>query len=157
MSVITQNENPPQETSRTKLRLFDDTIMKPLGETILRAINGDQAKLLRFQIVKGTSKPLLSADTYRKLRLLKVDQRAEIHSMEDDTYVPLTKDTILREFKDVFKGLGHIGDASFVADATVTPVQHTSKRIPVILQKEVKAMIAELVQKGIIWKETNPT
>lgn len=46
----------------------------------------------------------------------------------------------------------------FVADAAVTPVQHTAREIgSVTLQKEVKAKIAELVQKGIIQKEPNPT
>lgn len=36
-------------------------------------------------------------------------------------------------------------------------MQHTAREISVTLQKEVKAKIAELVQKGIIQKEPNPT
>lgn len=109
LSVVTQNGNPPLETSRAKLKLFDGSIMKPLGETTLRAVHRGQIELLKFQVVKGNNKPLLSAETCQKLGLLKVDQRAVVHSLENVAYAPLTKDTILRDFKDVFEGLGNLG------------------------------------------------
>ena len=157
LSVVTQNGNPPLKMSRVKLRLFDGSMMKPLGEATLRVAHGDQAELLTFQVVQSNRKPLLSAETCQRLKLLTVNKKAVIHSLEATTYVPLTKETILRDFKDVFEGLGHIGDASFVVDQAVTPVQHTTRRIPVALQKEVKAKIDDLEQKGIIQKETSPT
>ena len=71
---------------------------------------------------------------------------------------PLTKEKILKEYIDVFEGLGHIGDAStFVVDTNQSPVQHTPRRIAVALKKEVKAKVEELEKKVIIKKETEPT
>ena len=53
---------------------------------------------------------------------------------------PLTKEKILIEYKDVFEGLGHIGDAStFVVHPNQSPVQHTPRRIAVALRSGLAA------------------
>ena len=70
---------------------------------------------------------------------------------------PLTAQIILQDYQDVFKGLGHIGTSSFVVDPSATPVQHTSRRIPIALKNEVKAKVEDLERRGIIVKETAPT
>ena len=71
---------------------------------------------------------------------------------------PLTKENILREYKDVFEGLGHIGDSNtFVVNRKHMPVQHAPRRIAITLKKEVKEKIEELEKKGIIQKVTEPT
>jgi len=75
----------------------------------------------------------------------------------DVKHVPLTAQSILQDYRDVFEGLEHIGCSSFVADPSAVPVQHTSRRIPVALQKEVKAKLACVESKWIIKKETAPT
>ena len=108
-------------------------------------------------------KPLLSAETRVKLGLLKLSLTgtAQVNSMGTEpvkSSVPLTREKILADYKDVFKGLGHIGESStFVIDPNHPPVQHGPRRIPVTLQKEVKEKIAELEKKGIIQKVTDPT
>ena len=108
-------------------------------------------------------KPLLSAETCVKLGLLKLSLTgtAQVNSMGTEpvkSSVPLTREKILADYKDVFEGLGHIGESStFVIDPNHPPVQHTPRRIPVTLQKEVKEKIAELEKKGIIQKVTDPT
>ena len=108
-------------------------------------------------------KPLLSAETRVKLGLLKLSLTgtAQVNSMGTEpvkSSVPLTREKILAEYKNVFKGLGHIGESStFVIDPNHPPVQHGPRRIPVTLQKEVKEKIAELEKKGIIQKVTDPT
>ena len=72
--------------------------------------------------------------------------------------VPLTRERILADYKDVFEGLGHIGESStFVINPDHSPVQHAPTGIPVTLQKEVKEKIAELEKEGIIQKVTDPT
>ena len=64
---------------------------------------------------------------------------------EAEKHIPLTKDKILKEYNDVFKGLGHIGDASsFVVNTNHSPTQHSPRRIAVALKKEVKEKIDEL-------------
>lgn len=144
------------ESSKTKLKLFDGSLMKPLGEVNLRVIHGGQAQVFKFQVVGGTNKPLLSADTCQKLGLFKLGAQAEVLTL-DAKQAPLTPQSVLRDYQDVFKGLGHIGISSFVVDPSAVPVQHTSRRIPVALKKEVKTKLEDLERRGIIVKETAPT
>ena len=66
------------------------------------------------------------------------------------------KERILKEFHDVFEGLGDIGHASVTVDPDTKPIQHAPRRIAVTLHKEVKAKLAELEKKQIIVKETEP-
>ena len=85
--------------------------MKPLGEVNLRVIHGGQTQILKFQVVSGNNKPLLSAETCQKLGLLKLGSQAEVLTL-DAKQAPLTAQSILRDYKDVFNGLGHIGTSS---------------------------------------------
>ena len=44
-----------------------------------------------------------------------------------------------------------------MVDKNVTPVQHSPRRVPVALQKDVKKKILELEEKGIIKKAVEPS
>ena len=156
LSIIKQDGNPQMECSKTRLKLFDGSLMKPLGEVNLQVIHGGQTQVLKFQVVSGTNKPLLSAETCQKLGLLKLGSETEVLTL-DVNQAPLTVQSILQDYQDVFKGLGHIGTSSFVVNHSAIPVQHTSRRIPIALKKEVKAKLEDLERRGIIVKETAPT
>ena len=69
----------------------------------------------------------------------------------------LTRDQILSNYKDVFEGLGHIGDTTIITDANVKPVQHAPRRVPVALRDRVKAKLDDLERKGIVEKVAMPT
>ena len=161
--AINQTSKPRLKKSKVKLRLFDGSVMKPLGMARVKVHRNGTTDELKFQIVDKTSKPLLSAETCETLGLMKVTIGDEIpvNSVVSETAKPrspLTKENILREYKDVFEGLGHIGDSNtFVVDRKHTPVQHAPRRIAVTLKKEVKEKIEELEKKGIIQKVTEPT
>ena len=137
--------------------------MKPSGVATLKIHRDNKTQELDFQIVETVNKPLLSAETCVKLGLLKLSLTGtvQVNSMGTEpvkSSVPLTREKILADYKDVFEGLGHIGESStFVIDPNHPPVQHAPRRIPVTLQKEVKEKIAELEKKGIIQKVTDPT
>jgi transposase InsO family protein len=135
--------------------------MKPIGATSLTVENHNNQSRpvienLVFQVIKNNNKPLLSAETCEKLGLIQVNI-APLHSITETNTPLLSREEILSTYKDVFEGLGHIGDASFVVDPECTPVQHCPRRVPVTLHKEVKEKIADLEEKGIIKKETEPT
>ena len=87
---------------------------------------------LKFQVVESSNKPLLSAEACEQLGLLKVDVDPEesVHVLKSGN---LTRDQILSEYKDVFEGLGHIGDTIIITDPSVKPVQHAPRRVPVAL------------------------
>ena len=81
-----------------------------------------------------------------------------VHQLNDSVgQEPLSKEELMSKFHDVFTGLGHIGNAKIVVDHSVTPVQHSPRRIPVALRKDVKKKILELEEKGIITKVVEPS
>ena len=69
----------------------------------------------------------------------------------------LPKEELLSKYHEVFTGLGHIGDVKIMVDPSFKPVQHSPRRVPVALQKEVKNKILELEEKGIIKKAVEPS
>lgn len=155
LAVITQNGEPPMKASKVKLKLFDGSVMPTLGQCTLKAkIHENKVHTLHFQVVESNNKPLLSAETCKLLDLVKVE---EINTMSSPHYTPMSKEEILKEYKDVFEGLGHIGSTSFKLDPTVPPVQHNPRRVPVALKEEVKKKIVELERKQILKKETEHT
>ena len=158
LSIIKQDGDPQMESSKTKVKLFDGSMMKSLGEVSLQVIHGGQPQVLKFQVVSGTNKSLLSTETCQKLGLLKFGSQTEVLTLDvKQAPLNLTAQSILQDYQDVFKGLGHIGTSSFVVDPSATPVQHNSRRIPIALKKEVKAKLEDLERRDIIVKETAPT
>ena len=79
------------------------------------------------------------------------------HVNNTDKSPTLTQEFILDHYKDLFEGLGPIGDSKIVLKQDVKPVQHTPRRIPVAIRDRVKNKVDDLETKGIIAKETEPT
>ena len=70
---LLQNGEPPLIKSNAQLKLFDGTLMQPVGEIMLTAERKGKRLDLKFQVVESSNKPLLSAETCEQLGLLKVD------------------------------------------------------------------------------------
>ena len=85
-----------------------------------------------------------------------VDPPQSVHVVESTVKTLLTKETILTAYKDVFEGLGHIGDSTFMVNETVKPIQHAPRRVPVALRAEVKEKLTDLEKRGFIKKVTEP-
>ena len=65
---------------------------------------------------------------------------------------------ILDKYNDVFHGLGTLpGYVHLQTNPEVAPVQHTPRKMPVALKKEVKAKLDEMEKRGIIAPVTEPT
>ena len=162
LAVITQTGDPPLKSSKVKLRLFDGSLMKPHGVATLKIHRNGSTTQLNFQIVDTRNKPLLPAETCERLGLLKftINETSEVNTVvteQDKLQVPLKREAIQKEYKDVFEGLGHIGiSSSFVVNPDHTTVQHAPRRVIVTLQKEVKEKIAAMEKKGFIQKVTEP-
>ena len=143
-----------------KLKLFGGSTLKPLGECKLHVQHKGTKKTLKFQVVENKCKPLLSADTCEKLQLIRLNVSVpeSLHQMSEcPMQNPLSREDLLNKYHEVFSGLGHTGDAKIVVDKNVTPVQHSPRRVPVALQKDVKKKILELEEKGIIKKAVEPS
>ena len=141
LSVIGQTGHPALQASKMKLPLFNGAVMKAVGEVALNVQKvGQSPHVLKFQVIEGDSKPLLSAETCETLELLKINcnPTPQVNSIYENQ-TNLTKEKILQDYKDVFESLGNIGKASLTVDPEVTPVHHAPRRIAVTLHKDVKA------------------
>ena len=127
LAVITQTGDPPLKNSKVKLRLFDGSLMKPRGVATLKTHRNGSTAQLNFQVVDTKNKPLLSAETCERLGLLKVtiNEASEVNvvTAQEKTRVPLTREAILEENKDVFEGLGPMGFAAVLLLILTTPLR----------------------------------
>jgi hypothetical protein len=70
----------------------------------------------------------------------------------------LSKEAILDEYADVFKGLGCLGPpVSFKVDESVTPVNMPVHRVPVSKREKEKETLTRYEEAGILVKVTEPT
>ncbi|XP_078368291.1 uncharacterized protein LOC144652146 [Oculina patagonica] len=160
LSAITQLGDPPMKNSTVKLKLFGGSTMKPAGECDLHIKHNGTKHALKFQVIQDKCKPLLSAETCEKLQLIQLNASVtdSVHQLKDSVVPePLSREELMSKFHDVFNGLGHIGDAKIVVDQSVTPVQHSPRRVPVALRKDVEKKILELEEKRIITKAVEPS
>ena len=99
---------------------------------------------------------MLSGRASEALKLLQFSQEHVVHAVRNDTV--LTKDYILREYKDVFTGLGKSpGHYHIDLDEKVKPVQNTRRRVPIPIREELKAKLQSLEQEQIIRKVEEST
>ena len=159
LMILLQDGNPAVEKSKVSLRLFDGTAVKPVGVTTLVIERKGKQYPTKFQIVNIDSQPLISAETCKELELISINIEPvhEIHHVQSENSPNLTQEFILKHYKEVFEGLGHIGDSKFVLKPDSKPVQHTPRRIPVAIRDRVKEKLDDMEGKGIIAKVTEPT
>ena len=89
--------------SKSRLRLYDNTIIKPIGKITIPCDYKDKSCNLTFQIVKADQLPLISAKTCVALGLITVHtgEEEQVNNFETQGQL-LTKESIIEEFSDVF-------------------------------------------------------
>ena len=67
-------------------------------------------------------------------------------------HLPITKDYILREYRDVFKGIGTLpgGPYHIRLKEEYKPVQHPPRSVPIAMQSAYKLELERLTKEGII-------
>ncbi|VDI36808.1 Hypothetical predicted protein [Mytilus galloprovincialis] len=72
---------------------------------------------------------------------------------------PITKSSVLKEYSDIFKGVGlvHVsGKATIHIDSKVPPVVHPPRRVPVALRGRLKSELHRMENADIIGKVNGP-
>ena len=137
-------ENPKdlylKKTSAT-LKMYNGTTMSPMGKSTLTCAKGEISKDVDFFIIDQDVRPLLGAETCQELNLIKVmvDDILDpetVNSVNDKPQTSvLTKDRILKDYSDVFEGLGCMdGLYHMEVDDNVKPVIHPPRKVPVALR-----------------------
>ena len=126
--VLLQTAEPPLENSTVRLKLFDGSIMKPLGQLEFLVEHTGERHSLLFQVISKPNRPLISFESCGKLGVFKLDvDKSRVNGVDSFGKSLVTKETVVKEYNDVFHGLGHIGDSTFVLNSEVKPVQHTPR------------------------------
>jgi len=136
LCAIQQTGYSTMQSSISKLKFYDNSTMRVLGERALHCQYNHASHSLNFKIIRGMQKPLLSGTTCEKLGLITVNAINTIAEKEDG---------IIAQFNDVFEGLGCLaGDYHIDVDPSVKPIQHLPRRVPLALKERLKARIKDL-------------
>jgi len=108
---------------------------------------------VQFQVVDTTAKPILGASTCQLMGLVK-----RVHTVEMNTPHKQFKSDILKNYGDVFEGLGcMLGKHSIKVDPNIDPVVHAPRKVPLSLKDKVKAELDRMKKLGVIVKQEEPT
>ncbi|CAB4029631.1 Hypothetical predicted protein, partial [Paramuricea clavata] len=123
------------------------------GKVTLPVWHAGKKQLIKFTIIDGDYRPILSLDTSVALGIVNL-RHCDILSLG----IQPPKDPA-SEYKDVFDGsLGKIPDTyKIVIDSTVQPVVHPPRRVPVALRPRIKSELNKLVEREVIVPVTKPT
>ena len=125
--------------------------MTVFGEYTLQCTHKGEQHRLNFKIAPGHQKPLLSGETCTKMGLITIN---DINQEVSET----PRDTLVKEYDDVFEGLGCLpGEYHIEIVTKIPPVQHSPRHAPVALKEKLKQKLQELKSKGIIAKVEKST
>ena len=104
------------------------------------------------------AQPLLSLESSEKLGVVKVLSCDQETVAACSVEKGVSKDDILTQYADVFKGLGRLeGNYKITLDEDVNPVIHPPRKVPVALRETVREKLIQLERDQVIEKVTKPT
>ena len=135
-------------------KLYAYASSKPLqvkGRFMCEVLIGKGKAQAEFLVIKGKGVPLLCKDTTMKLGVLRIGV--------DIATVAETKQTLQRQFPEVFSGIGKLKSKQVTlrVDPKVKPVDQPLGRTPFNLQEKVKKKIQELLDCDIVEEVDGPT
>ena len=117
---------------------------------------GSATELITFQVIDRQANPILGLNDALRLRLVELDKAVyKIGCENNDDF----SKQITTEYADLFdEQLGTL-PATYImrVDPTVSPVVKPARKIPQTMEKKVKEELDNMVKKGVIIRETEPT
>ena len=145
------------EKSNVKLKLYDQSLIPPIGSTKLYCTANGVRKKVHFEIVEYASTSLLSGRASEALRLIHFNEECILH-VDLTSDESLTQEKILHNYRDVFTGLGKLpGTYHRDMHPNAIPVQENPRRVPIPVKDELKSKIEELETMGVTAKVAKPT
>ena len=142
------------ERTHTKLKAYGDSTLIPLGKAEVDVkINGKE-KRAEFIVIEEASGSLLSGQLSEELGLISVKRELLVNQVNRK---PVSKEEITKEYRDVFHGLGRIGEYRIELKENAKPTQDAPRTVPVALRSELKERLKEMESDGILEKVTEPT
>jgi RNase H-like domain found in reverse transcriptase/Reverse transcriptase (RNA-dependent DNA polymerase)/Integrase zinc binding domain len=135
----------------TKVRLvsFGNHEITPLGAISLNCMHGKHVETITFMVADVKSKPLLGLDACVKLGFIKQVWNVQAHD---------TKETIIKEHKDIFTGLGKMpGKYKIEMRDDAVPKIQPPRRVPLAIRDKLKDTLDNMETQKVITKVTKPT
>ncbi|XP_060606617.1 uncharacterized protein K02A2.6-like [Ruditapes philippinarum] len=144
--------NTPLKKPTVKLTAYSGTEIKVLGVVDLSCSYKKKCtKLVEFYVVRTNKPSILGLQSCLDFNLIQI-------VMSVDQNEQMNKNSVLRDFREVFHGFGKLpGACSIKVDPRYSPVIHPPRRVPVALQSKVKKELDAMEKAGIIAKVTAPT
>ena len=155
-------EHTEIQTSKVKeITVYGEGKWPVMGERIFKVFRKKESCLIRGLIVSGRQfHAILGKRACEVLKIVKIMDNDAINTVANiQKQVPLTKQTLIDEYNDVFTNeVGRLEEEYQIkVKQDVKPVKHAQRSIAIPLQKEVKAQLDELVMKKMIIEVTTPT
>ena len=153
---VTPLKNSVLEKRKTKLHMYNDTVIRPKGKTQLMLKNPKNVKKFKaeFVVVEEDFTPLLGKVTSEKMGLITV----HYENFKGVSKIAVVA-VLLSGYSDVFDDdQGSLpGVAHFAVDETVIPVISPACPVPHTMKSKVKAELQKLMEREIITPIEEPT
>ncbi|XP_014670611.1 PREDICTED: uncharacterized protein LOC106811486 [Priapulus caudatus] len=138
---------PCLRKTQTVLSAYGGLKLQPLG-CISTKIRGTDVELY---VVKTDSEPILGLKSCQNLKLI-----AKLESVIEEK--PLTRDNAMKEYENVFKGLGKFERTYKIElDPSINPVVYPPRKVPFSLQRKLKDTLDRIEAEGGITPGEEPT
>ena len=154
---LRQIKNSVLEKSKTKLHMYNGTVIRPKGKTQLMLNNRKNGKKFKadFVVVEEDFTPLLGKVTSEKMGLITVVHYDNFESVSE---IAVGAD-LLSDYSGVFDDdQGSLPVvAHFVVDETVTPVISPACHVPRAMKSKAKAELEKLTEQESMTPVEEPT
>jgi hypothetical protein len=136
----------PFKEAKCKVTGYTGHVIPILGVVALPFVFRDQTFSSEFYITTTTNTNILGLPTIQQMGLLSVN------------HVSASSSVNLREFGDVFEGLGKLDMKHHITvDSTVMPIVSSVRSVPIHLRSKLKTELDRLESLGIIEKRSAPS
>ena len=149
------DSKPELKATKTKLKAYGDSTILPLGVIDVNIKINGRSKQAEFVVVEDATASLLSGQLSEELGLISVNKALLVNQIT--AHQQLTKEDIITKYKDVFEGLGHIGNYTIELNENAKPAQDAPRTVPIALRQDLKKRLTEMKNEGIQEKVTEPT
>lgn len=150
---ILDDPNPNVNPSQIKLKAYGGKIITPLGEITLKVKFKNKLFNEVFIVTDYDHAPLISSNACEHMQIIQICNLIAPPVVKNPGAIEL-----LKQFDDVFTGLGLVnGEISLEIDDEVKPSAQAPRRVPLAMKDELKKLLQNMVDLGVIVQEENHT
>ena len=140
--------------SNRKLIMWNDSVVKPIGEATLQVFNPKTKQFndVKFVVVKNSFNCLLGAHTIFKLNLMSANTNNFVAKVGSKLKLPIDKKKNIIKAADIANTseFGDLGFLDFDLKSDAKPVALPARKVPIALERRFENKLKELQTKSIL-------